>query len=79
MTIQLTTQEINWIASEFKNNRSIFEISVDTGMSVSNVKRALAEAGLLNLNWYKTANEITMLNYLKGMGIYNLEQLRNTL
>lgn len=79
MTIQLNQQEINWIASEFKNDRSISEISVDTGMSVSNVKRALAEAGLLNLNWYKTVNEIAMLNYLKGMGIHNLEQLRSIL
>lgn len=79
MAIKLTSKEIDWIANEFKNKRTIDEIAVDTGMSKQNVKRALCEAGLMTVSWYKTKNEIFMLNYLKGMGINNLEQLRSIL
>lgn len=79
MTIKLNQQELNWVANEFQNDRTVQEIAIDTGMSVNNVKRALAEKGLLSLSWYKTTDEIQMLNYLKAMGVNNLIDLRDIL
>lgn len=79
MTVKLNQQELNWIANEFQNDRTVQEIAIDTGMSISNVKRALAEKGLLSLSWYKTTDEIQMLNYLKAMGVNNLIDLRDIL
>lgn len=79
MTVKLNQKEINWIANEFQNDRTVQEIAIDTGMSVNNVKRALAEKGLISLSWYKTADEIQMLNYLKAMGINNLIDLKGVL
>ncbi|OBX88466.1 hypothetical protein A7456_00575 [Moraxella nonliquefaciens] len=77
--MKLNQQELNWVANEFQNDRTVQEIAIDTGMSVSNVKRALAEKGLLSLSWYKTTDEIQMLNYLKAMGVNNLIDLRGVL
>lgn len=79
MTVKLNQQELNWVANEFQNDRTVQEIAIDTGMSVDNVKRALAEKGLLSLSWYKTTDEIQMLNYLKAMGVNNLIDLRDIL
>lgn len=79
MTVKLNQQELNWVANEFQNDRTVQEIAIDTGMSVNNVKRALAEKGLLSLSWYKTTDEIQMLNYLKAMGVNNLIDLRGVL
>lgn len=79
MTVKLNQQELNWVANEFQNDRTVQEIAIDTGMSVSNVKRALAEKGLLSLSWYKTTDEIQMLNYLKAIGVNNLIDLRDIL
>lgn len=79
MTIKLDQKEINWISNEFKNDRSISEIATDTGMSISNVKRALAEANLITLDWYKTTDEIAMLKYLRLKGITNCKQLKETI
>lgn len=73
--MRLTKQEITWIANEFQSNRTVQEIAIDTGMSKQNVKRALAEAGLVNLSWYKTNEENKMLTFLKVKGINNTEQL----
>ena len=79
MTVKLNQQELNQVANEFQNDRTVQEIAIDTGMSVNNVKRALAEKGLLSLSWYKTTDEIQMLNYLKAMGVNNLIDLRDIL
>ena len=79
MTVKLNQQELNWVVNEFQNDRTVQEIAIDTGMSVNNVKRALAEKGLLSLSWYKTTDEIQMLNYLKAMGVNNLIDLRDIL
>lgn len=79
MTVKLNQKEINWIANEFQNSRTVQEIAIDTGMSVNNIKRALAEKGLMSLSWYKTADEIQMLNYLKAMGVNNLIDLKGVL
>ncbi|MFC0819755.1 hypothetical protein [Moraxella marmotae] len=67
--MKLNPQEIAWIASEYQAGRTLQEIAIDTGMSTQNVKRALAEAGLLNLSWYKTKEEQLMLEYLTQLGI----------
>lgn len=73
--MRLTKQEITWIANEFQSNRTVQEIAIDTGMSKQNVKRALAEAGLLTLSWYKTSEENKMLIALASKGISNVKEL----
>lgn len=73
--MRLTKQEITWIANEFQSNRTVQEIAIDTGMSKQNVKRALAEAGLLTLSWYKTNEENKMLIALASKGISNVKEL----
>lgn len=77
--MKLDTQQINFIANEFKNGKTVSELAVELGMSPQNVKRALAEAGLMRLSWYKTSSENQMLNYLAGMGIHTLKDLRESL
>ena len=79
MTVKLNQDEINYIARAYLSNYTIEEISVETGVGSQNVKRALAEAGLMKLDWYKSSEEIAMLNYLEAMGITNLIQLRNVM
>lgn len=79
MTIRLTNPELLWIKQEYKSGRTIQEIATDTGISISNVKRALAEVGVMSLDWYKTQNEISMLNYLASKGINTIDDLRGKL
>ena len=76
MSIRLTQAEIQWIKQEYEANSTIQDIVFDTGMSVSNVKRALAEAGVLTLHWYKTNEENAMLEYLKQNNVTTLEELK---
>lgn len=77
MALKMTQNEINWIVNEYNLGRSIEEISVDTGASRQNIKRALAEAGILNLSWYKTKKEQEMLNFLYSKGITSVFVLQN--
>lgn len=79
MTIRLTKPEIDWIKQEYEADRTVAEIAIDTGYSKSNIKRALAEAGIMSLDWYKTNNEISMLNYLASKGIHTIDDLRGKL
>ena len=76
MSIRLTQAEIQWIKQEYEAGNTVQDIAIDTGMSVSNVKRALAEAGLMYLSWYKTNTEIAMLEYLKQNNVTTLEELK---
>ena len=76
MTVRLTPDEIDYIANAFESNFTVEEISIETNIGTQNVKRALCEAGLMKLDWYKSSEEIAILNYLKAMGIVNLKQLR---
>lgn len=73
--MKLNTHDINWIVNEYQAGRTTQEIAIDTGMSRQNVKRALAEAGLLTLSWYKTSEENKMLIALASKGISNVTQL----
>lgn len=75
MSIKINPLALEWIHNEFRSGRTIEEISVDTGMSRQNVKRALAEAGEIYLSWYKTHNENELLTYLKSKGITCVNQL----
>lgn len=79
MAIKLSKPEINWFKQEHQNGREIEEMAIDTGFSKQNVKRALAEAGVLYLSWYKTDEENQMLKYLRSKRITNLEQLQGVL
>lgn len=76
MAIKLTQPEINWFASEFNNGRTIEEMAIDVGFSKQNVKRALAEAGIYYLTWYKTKQENLLLKHLRNKGITTLNQLQ---
>ncbi len=77
MSIKLTTTEIQWIKYAYEEAGStVQDIALDTGMSVSNVKRALAEAGVLTLSWYKTNEENDMLEYLKQNNVTTLQELK---
>ena len=76
MSIRLTQAEIQWIKQEYEAGNTVQDIVFDTGMSVSNVKRALAEAGLMYLSWYKTNTENAMLEYLKQNNVTTLEELK---
>lgn len=76
MAIRLNQEQLDWISSEYQSGRSIQEISIDTGVSISNVKRALAETQDLSLDWYKTTHECEMIHYLQNKGIKTLNQLK---
>lgn len=76
MSIRLNPAEIQWIKQEYEEGSTVQDIVFDTGMSVSNVKRALAEAGVLTLKWYKTNEENAILEYLKQNNITTLEELK---
>ena len=79
MSIKIDPLALDWIRNEYQSGRTIEEISVDTGMSNQNVKRALAERGELSLSWYKTVEENAILDYLKANGITNVKQLISAL
>ena len=79
MTVRLTPDEIDYIANAFESNFTVEEISIETNIGTQNVKRALCEAGLMKVNWYKSSEEIAILDYLMGMGITNLIQLREVM
>lgn len=79
MAIKLTQPEIKWFEQEYQNGRTIEEMAIDTGFSKQNVKRALAEAGLMYLSWYKTNSENEILRYLRNKGITTLDTLRDIL
>ena len=76
MTVKLNQDEINYIARAYLSNYTIEEISVETGVGSQNVKRALAEAGVLTLSWYKTNEENAMLEYLKQNNVTTLQELK---
>ena len=77
--MRLNQKEIQWICNEYTIGRSVSEISVDTGISISQIKRALAEGKLLNLNWYKTKEEHLMLEYLRNKKIDSLNKLQESI
>lgn len=79
MAIRLNQSEINWFKDEYLNGRTIDEMAIDTGFSKQNVKRALAEADILNLSWYKTKKENELLMYLRSKDITSLTKLKELL
>lgn len=79
MSIKIDPLALDWIHNEFRSGRTMEEISLDTGMSKQNVKRALAECGVLSLSWYKTVEENAILDYLKAKGITSASQLHGVL
>ena len=73
----LNQAELNWIAQEYNNGRTIEEIAIDTGISKQQVKRCLSEKGLMYLSWYKNAEEDAMLKFLRQKNITTFAQLQN--
>lgn len=72
--MRLNAQQIDWISSEFQAGREVDEISIDTGLSVPSIKRALSEAGDLDLAWHKSKEQHKILQYLRSRGITKLSQ-----
>lgn len=79
MAVRLHPQMIQDIASEYQAHRTIEEISIDSGIGKNNVKRALCEANLLSLSWYKTEEEDSILLYLETKGITTLQGLQDVI
>lgn len=77
--MRITQSEINWFCQELQSGRTIEEMAIDTGWSKQNVKRALAEGGLLYLQWHKTKEEDHILKYLRSIGITSLNQLKQAI
>lgn len=76
MSMRLSLPEIKWFCNEYQSGRTLDEISVDTGFSKQNIKRALAEGNLIYLTWYKTSEEDAILKYLRRHKITSLNQVR---
>lgn len=73
---QIDKAAILWFSKEYREGRTIEEMSIDSGWSKQNVKRALAEGNLMYLSWYKTKEENAMLKYLRDIGITDFHALR---
>ena len=73
---QFDKSAINWFTQQYQAGRTVEEMSIDTGWSKQNVKRALAEGQLMYLSWYKTHEEDSMLKFLKDIGITSARDLR---
>ena len=76
MAVNIDPNMIQAIANEYQNGRTIEEISIDSGIGKNNVKRALCEANLMSLSWYKTKEEDDILLLLDIIGITTLEDLK---
>lgn len=72
--MRLNAEQIDWISSEYQAGREIEEISIDTGLSVPSIKRALSEAGDIDLAWHKSKEQHKILQYLRSRGITKLSQ-----
>ena len=78
--MKLNSQQIAWIVDEFvRCERTYEELAIDTGLSVATIKRALSEAGELDLSWHKSAEQHAMLQHLRAKGITTLTQLQGKL
>ena len=79
MAVNIDPNMIQAIANEYQNGRTIEEISIDSGIGKNNVKRALCEANLMSLSWYKTQEEDDILLYLDSIGITTLQDLKDVI
>lgn len=79
MAVKLHPQMIQDIASEYQAGRTVEEISIDSGIGKNNVKRALCEANLMSLSWYKTQEEDDILLHLDSIGITTLQDLKDVI
>ena len=73
---QIDKPSIQCFCQEYQAGRTVEEMSIDTGWSKQNIKRALAEGQLMYLSWYKTHEEDSMLKFLKEIGITSARDLR---
>lgn len=75
---QIDKPAINWFTQQYQAGRTVEEMSIDSGWSKQNVKRALAEGQIMYLSWYKTHEENSMLKFLKEIGITSARDLRES-
>lgn len=74
--MRLNQPQIDWIVLNYNQGRTIEELTLDTGRSEATIKRALSEAGVMDLSWHKSAEQHRMLQYLRTKNITNLTQLQ---
>lgn len=79
MAVNIELQMIQAIANEYQSGRTVEEISIDSGIGKNNVKRALCEANLMSLTWYKTEEECNILKHLESLGITTLQELKDAI
>ena len=73
--MKLDKKAIEWITQEHAAGRTLDEISLDTGLSKPSVKRALSEAGVLELSWHKSDSEHKLLQLLSKNGIKTVSDI----
>lgn len=74
--MRLNAPQIEWIVQNYNQGRTIEELTLDTGRSEATIKRALSEAGVMDLSWHKSAEQHRMLQYLRTKSVVNLTQLQ---
>lgn len=73
--MKLNTHDINILSTHTSVSGNFLGCASCLVFIDNPVKRALAEAGLLTLSWYKTKEENKMLIALASKGISNVTQL----
>lgn len=74
--MRLNNEQIQWIVDNFNFGREIEELSLDTGLSQASIKRALSEAGVIDLSWHKSQAQHELLTYLRTKGITSVKHLQ---
>lgn len=64
------------IAEYHKGTTSAVELSTLFDLKPTTVRRILAEHSLININYHKTQAEIEILEYLKTLGVTQVDQIR---
>lgn len=76
----LVPAEVNVVVAEWKRPKgerpTQNELALRFNVASVTIRRALAEAGLLKLVGYKTADEEVILEFLTSQGLDNIDALR---
>lgn len=76
----LVPAEVNVVVAEWKRPKddrpTQNELALRFNVASVTIRRALAEAGLLKLAGYKTADEEVILQFLISQGLDNIDALR---
>lgn len=64
------------VAEYHKGTTSAVELSKLFDLKKTTVRRILAEHNLVSINYHKNKNEIEILEYLKTLGVTEVDQIR---